>query len=272
MPLTNDGTLAICFVGVGSAFSRKSYQSNILIVKGDTHLLVDCGTHASRALGELGLSVINIENVLITHSHADHIGGLEELMLMNRYVKRSKPTILINEKYERVLWSQSLRGGCEMNERHSGKGLSFSDYWEQVRPKKERRFGRETEHYEIGELSIRTFRTRHYPEQAKHWKDAMYSSGLVIDGRVFISGDTQFDPDLLESYAAQWPIEQYYHDVQFFTGGIHAGLEELKELPPAIKAKTLLYHYSDNYEQKRPEVAQAGFQGLVEPGKVYRFR
>ena len=272
MPLTNDGTLAICFVGVGSAFSRKNYQSNILIVKGDTHLLVDCGTHASRALGELGLSVIDIENVLITHSHADHIGGLEELMLMNRYVKRYKPTILINEKYERVLWSQSLRGGCEMNERHSGKGLTFSDYWEQVRPKKERRFGRESEHYEIGELSIRTFRTRHYPEQATHWKDAMYSSGLVIDDRVFISGDTQFDADLLESYAAQWPIEQYYHDVQFFTGGIHAGLEELKELPPAIKAKTLLYHYSDNFEEKRPEVAQAGFQGLVEPGKVYRFR
>lgn len=271
MPLTTDGTLAICFVGVGSAFSKKNYQSNVLIAKGDTHILLDCGTHASRALGEIGLSVLDIDNVLITHSHADHIGGLEELMLMNRYVKGRKPTILINQKYEKILWSQSLRGGCEMNERRDGKPLSFADYWERVRPKKEHKLGRETERYEFGELTLRTFRTRHYPQQAKNWKEAMYSTGLVIDDRIFISGDTQFDKDLLQEYAAQYPIEQFFHDVQFFTGGIHAGLDELKELPPEIKAKTALYHYNDNFEDKRKEVSAAGFQGFVEQGKIYRF-
>ncbi len=271
MPLTTDGTLAICFIGVGSAFSKKNYQSNVLIVKGDTHVLVDCGTHASSALGELGLSVLDIDNVLITHSHADHIGGLEELMLMNRYVKGRKPTILINQKYEKILWSQSLRGGCEMNERHDGKALTFGDYWERIRPKKEHKLGRETERYEIGELTIRTFRTRHYPEQAKSWKDAMYSTGLVIDDRILISGDTQFDPDLLEEYATQFPVEQIFHDVQFFTGGIHAGLQEIEQLPGEIKGKMLLYHYNDSYEEKRKEVAEAGFQGFVEPAKTYRF-
>ncbi|MFP4301644.1 MAG: MBL fold metallo-hydrolase [Spirochaetaceae bacterium] len=271
MPLTTDGTLAICFVGVGSAFSKKNYQSNVLVIKGETHLLVDCGTHAGRALDDLGLSIIDIDNVLITHSHADHIGGLEELMLTNRYVKGRRPTILINEKYEKVLWSQSLRGGCEMNERHNGKGLSFDDYWVKIRPKKEHKLGRETERYQLGDLTIRTFRTRHYPEQAKSWKDAMYSTGLVIDDRILISGDTQYDPALLEEYGAQFPIEEIFHDVQFFTGGIHASLEEITKLPREIREKMRLYHYNDSYEERRKEVAEAGFRGFAEPGKLYRF-
>lgn len=271
MPLTNDGTLSICFVGVGSAFSRKNYQSNFLIVKGDTHLLVDCGTQASRGMSELGLSVLDIDNVLITHSHADHIGGLEELMLMNRYVKGRKPRILINRDYQRILWSQSLRGGCEMNEIHDGKGLTLEDYWEIQRPEKEHHRGRDTEVYRLGELTLRTFRTRHYPQQATSWKDAMYSVGLVIDDRVFVSGDTQFDADLLTEYAAQYPIEGIFQDAQFFTGGIHASLDELRGLPEEIRAKMSLYHYSDNYQEKRKEVKEGGFKGFAELHKVYRF-
>ena len=245
MPLTNDGTLTICFIGAGSAFTRKNYQSNFLIVKGETHILVDCGTQASRALSEVGLSILDIENVYVTHSHADHVGGLEELMLMNRYVKRRKPTILINARYERILWSQTLRGGCEMNERHHGKALNFSDYWERVRPVKEHHLGRWTERYDFGGITLRAFRTRHYPEQAESWEDAMYSTGLVVDERIFISGDTQFDPELLTEYASQFPVEQIFHDVQFFTGGIHAGVREIEQLPGEIKGKMLLYHYNE---------------------------
>ncbi|MFW6329548.1 MAG: MBL fold metallo-hydrolase [Alkalispirochaetaceae bacterium] len=271
MPLTNDGTLSICFVGVGSAFSRRNYQSNFLIVKGDTHLLVDCGTQASRGLADLGLSVLDIDNVLITHSHADHIGGLEELMLMNRYVKQRKPRILINRSYQKILWSQSLRGGCEMNEIHSGRGLGFEDYWEIQRPEKEHSRGRETEVYNLGELTIRTFRTRHYPQQAKRWNEAMYSVGVVIDDRVIVSGDTQFDRDLLTEYADQYPIERIFQDAQFFTGGIHASLEELESLPESIRAMMHLYHYGDNFEEKRQAVAQGGFKGFAELHKVYRF-
>lgn len=271
MPLTNDGTLSVCFLGVGSAFAKRNFQSNFLIVKGETHLLVDVGTRADHALENLGLSILDIDNVLITHSHADHIGGLEQMMLMNRYVKRRKPRILINRRYEKILWSQSLRGGCEMNERHQGKGLGFADFWEIQRPHREHRLGRETERYEIGELSIRTFRTRHYPEQAEQWKDAMYSTGLVIDDRVFISGDTQFDPDLLEEYAAQYDLEQIFHDVQFFTGGIHASLEELSALPREIKEKILLYHYGDNFDDQRKAAKAAGFKGFAEQAKQYRY-
>ena len=40
----NDGELEFFFIGTGSAFSKRFFQTNILIIKGKDHLLVDCGT------------------------------------------------------------------------------------------------------------------------------------------------------------------------------------------------------------------------------------
>ena len=69
---------------------------------------------------ELGLATTDIRNFLITHSHADHIGGLEEVMLLNRYVTRKKPAIVINSTYQHLLWDLSLRGGTAYNEEKGG--------------------------------------------------------------------------------------------------------------------------------------------------------
>jgi ribonuclease BN (tRNA processing enzyme) len=74
--LENKGDLELTFIGTGGAFSKKYFQNNVLVVKGDSHLLIDCGTRAPEALDLLGLSVGAIRNYLVTHSHADHIGGL----------------------------------------------------------------------------------------------------------------------------------------------------------------------------------------------------
>jgi ribonuclease BN (tRNA processing enzyme) len=82
LKLTNDGRLEVFFVGVGSAFTKRQYQTNLLLVKGNDHLLIDCGTKCTQALYELGLPITDVRNFLITHSHADHIGGLEEVTLL----------------------------------------------------------------------------------------------------------------------------------------------------------------------------------------------
>ena len=87
-----DGALSITFIGAGNAFTKKFYQNNVLLVKGSDHVLIDCGSRAPEALALLDLSVTKVRNYLITHSHADHVGGLEEVMLMNRYMARQKST------------------------------------------------------------------------------------------------------------------------------------------------------------------------------------
>ncbi len=39
----------------GSAFTKKMNQTNILIIKGNDHLMIDCGTKTPQALWEYGL-------------------------------------------------------------------------------------------------------------------------------------------------------------------------------------------------------------------------
>jgi len=85
LPLTTDGHLRIIFLGVGAAFSNKMFQANIIIVKGETALFVDLGTKATLKLAEFGRSVHDVKDLLVTHSHADHIGSVEELALKRRY-------------------------------------------------------------------------------------------------------------------------------------------------------------------------------------------
>tara|TARA_S200000501_G_C20756184_1_gene713961 strand:- start:473 stop:880 length:408 start_codon:yes stop_codon:yes gene_type:complete len=111
--LTNDESPSLFFIGNGAAFAETLNQTNVLVVKGDQHLLIDCGTKCSQALYRLGMGIEQIDNFLITHSHADHVGGLKEVQLHRRYVVGQKPTMVITETYQDILWNQSLRGGSE---------------------------------------------------------------------------------------------------------------------------------------------------------------
>lgn len=268
--LTNTGQLSLFPVGCGSAFSKRLFQNNWLIVKGSDHVMIDCGSRTPQALHGYGVSVPQIQNWLITHSHADHIGGLEEVMLFGRYVARKKPTVIITEEYQEMLWSESLRGGASHNERHDGQALSFSDFWETVRPQPLDGYPRDTREVQIGSINLKLVRTNHYPEQAESWKDAAYSVGLVIDDRVLFTGDTKSDPELIQDYEERFSFEHIFHDVQFFSGGIHCSLDALEQFPAEVTAKMHLMHYPDNYRDFRKRI-RGRFAGFVRQGTYYDF-
>ena len=272
LALTTSGPLELVPIGCGSAFSKQLYQNNWLIRKGSDHAMIDCGGRTPQALGELGLSVTDIDHWLITHSHADHIGGLEEVMLMNRYVAHSRATIHIPAMYERTLWRDSLRGGSAPNELHDGRQLRFRDFWNVKRPVPLDGYPRDTEQVAIGSIDLKTIRTRHFPEQAETWRDSAYSIGLIVDDRILFTGDTQFDPELLESYDRIFGFETIFHDVQFTPGGIHAGLDQLCSLPRSIKERVVLMHYSDTYQSYKRRVRDEGFLGFAEQRHAYVFR
>ena len=75
--------------------------------------MIDMGATTARVLHDNGVHVKAIDHFLITHSHADHIGGLEEVQLFNRYVARRKANMIITKQYESQLWNESLKGGSE---------------------------------------------------------------------------------------------------------------------------------------------------------------
>ena len=268
LPLTNKGELSLYFIGCGSAFAKTLNQNNLLITKGSDHLLIDCGTRCSQALFDVGVSMAQIKNYLITHSHADHIGGLEEAMLFGRYVSQQKPTMVITPTYEKILWEQSLRGGAELSEREP---LTFKDLWHTIRPKKLKGYPRETFEANVGSINIKMPRTMHFPDSATSWRGCAWSCGAIIDDRVFFTSDTRYDPDLVLDYDDRFNFEVIFHDCQMFTGGVHASLEELSQLPENIRRKTVLMHYGDNWRDFRTRAKAAGFLAWAKEGHRYTF-
>jgi ribonuclease BN (tRNA processing enzyme) len=271
LSLTNDGSLAVSFIGAGSAFSKKLFQNNLLVVKGPSHIMVDCGTRTPEALSKLGLSVGKIRNYLVTHTHADHIGGLEEVMLVNRYGMRQKTTMVITDKLRKTLWSMSLRGGASYNEVHDGVALEFEDFWDAIVPEKVPGGSRELCEAMVGELCVRLFRTKHIPDSAPDWRSSFLSYGVILDRRVLYTSDTRFDPEMIRELDAEYGFETIFHDCQLFTGGVHASLEELASLPADIRGRTRLMHYGDNVDAFAARIAELGFAGLAEQWKTYVF-
>jgi hypothetical protein len=269
--LTNSGELELFFFGVGSAFTKRNYQTNLLLVKGDDHLLIDCGTKCPQAFFELGMPITDVRNLLITHSHADHIGGLEEVILLGRYATKRKPTVVINETYQHILWDMSLRGGAAYNEEDAGDILGFHDFFDVIHPLWLPNYPRETFYADINSINIKMMRTKHIPDSSWDWQSSFWSCGIIIDDRIMFTSDTRYDPKLVLSFDEMFHLEAIFHDCQFFTGGVHASIEELKQLPPDVKKKMYLTHYGDNWEDFTGKVEEYGFAGLARQHAHYLF-
>ena len=88
----------ILFLGSGSAFvrSNENYQSNILINK---KILFDCGTTINESLNNSNVKLTDIEDIIISHVHADHSHGLEYIGYSNYFINNKHETKLITSPY-----------------------------------------------------------------------------------------------------------------------------------------------------------------------------
>jgi len=116
--------MKITFLGTGGAFSRAdvNYHNNALIETDDgSKILIDCGSTALESLHELDVDALGIDGVIVTHIHADHTGGLEELGFRGMFLGQGQtydlyihPSLLPSRSgvdAEVDLWENSLKGG-----------------------------------------------------------------------------------------------------------------------------------------------------------------
>lgn len=250
------------FVGTGDAFSRRFGHTNVLVEAGDVRMMIDFGHLAPQRLEALGVSLDQLTHVVVSHIHTDHVGGLEELAFLSRFVHHSKAKLLIPHGLVGLLWEHTLRGGLEMvaDEQGRAEHCSLETYFD---------VGELGEGWQsIGSLALRPFRTDHVPG-----KD---SWGLVVreeasDHRMIFGCDTRTPhPELLEEPIgedfASGPI---FHDCQLGHDGastIHVPFSEIA-YPPAVQDRVVLVHYCDGVEEHVGRIRAAGLK-LVYPGDV----
>ena len=114
--------MQITVVGCGHAFSKSNFNQSFLVEENGRRMLIDCGFQVPNALNSLGVDFKSIDDIYVSHLHADHIGGLEYFGFMRydwvnkpreAFSKGYAPRLIGNVQLLKDLWDKSLRGGME---------------------------------------------------------------------------------------------------------------------------------------------------------------
>ncbi len=240
--------MKIQMLGTGSAFAKAFNNNNALLTIDGLNLLVDCGITAPKALYEQGYSFNDLDAVLLTHIHADHIGGLEELAFQMKFIFGRKPILYLAEALVETLWENSLKGGLQQEPTDT-----LEDFFN-VRPLTEG-----VSHELLPGLSVELIPTKHIPNKPSY--------SLLFNDFFFYSGDMVFDADLLADLVDNRGVQVIFHDCQLHPPGIvHACLSQLLTLPMSTQERVYLMHYGD----EQPEfIGRTGQMRFIEQQKAY---
>ena len=236
--------LQVRVVGVGDAFTARYYNACLLVEAGDQRLLIDAPPALARALRDLShhsdlvIGLDDIDHVLITHLHGDHVGGLEQLLFWRRFVTGRKTTIHAIPEVFAGLWDTRLRGGMDtlMHPDGSQSRLELSDYADVrlLTP------GVNV----LGPIELEWRRTIHHiPTSALRMR--------VGDRVLGYSADTAFDPSLIDWLARS---DLFFHETNY---GVHTPLASLAALDPALRQRMRLIHYPDPLDPDTAPIACA---------------
>lgn len=255
--------MVFTFLGTGSAFCLKNFQSNVVINKKGKNLLFDAGTDLRFALAEAGLSLNVIDAVYVSHLHSDHIGGLEYIAFKTAFTPSfHKLTLYAHKQVALDLWCQSLRGGLNSIE---GQSMNLKDYFNVFELQKDNKFTwNEIEcelihsmHIHNGIYNLAVFGLLMYDTQFKQ--------------KVYITSDTKFSPEYLAQYYNEADVIIHDCETSELKTGIHAHYDDLCSLDEDIKRKMYLWHYNDqvvsNFEKWSSRAQKDKFAGFVRRGQ-----
>lgn len=254
-------------LGIGNAFTALHYQTSF-IIRADQTYLIDGPQALFRLLHSRGISRSEIDNVIVTHVHGDHVSGLETLLLWKKYFEGKKirlhTSMGVFEELNRCFFSSFSRGFDRGLKKIVSK--RFEDYIDFVEL-------RESQQNKLeGDLRL----------EIRHNWHPTPTLGLKVSARgrtIAISGDTCYRPTLLQELKSLgllsekrfenlaggwlWNADLIYHEADGSPDGPHTFEGDLLRLPSQILAKIRLVHVPDDFEPVGLPVAKEGEKLLV---------
>ncbi|AOV16134.1 hypothetical protein BJI67_02790 [Acidihalobacter aeolianus] len=232
------------FLGTGDSEAIDFWNTNLLLEAGERRLLIDCGYTIKYALRDAGLAIPDIEAILITHTHADHVYGLERFGVETRYRYGTRVRLYAEPDVLPVLWDATLKGGMG----YSSDGENRLEDFFEVVPIAEHAI-------EFAGHRLRTFPTLH--------TGGMATYGVEIDDRVIFTADSKPLPWIAQDRSARAIL----HDCSLQADNpVHATLDELIAVyPPEVRSRVLAIHYGDDLEAHRATIERE-LGGVAEQG------
>lgn len=240
------GGLRLLCLGTGEAFASRHYSSCFALESQERWLLVDCPHPIRKIAREAALAagvafdLSQIDALVLTHLHGDHVSGLEVLGYYFRYVLDRRLVVYTHAEAARRLWRGVLAGSMEWSLEKAGakpRRRKLDTFFD-LRLLTE---GRDTT---IGPFQVVCRSTIHsVPCIALKCTAGKRCLGY--------SADTQFDPTLIEWLADANLIVHEATD----TGFMHTRLADLLTLRPALRKKMRLIHYPDSFDPETSPIA-----------------
>jgi len=228
------------FVGCGDAFgSGGRFNTCFHLVGREINALIDCGATSLVSMNRLGINRNDINVILISHFHADHIGGVPSFILEANYVLKRRHALTVAGPP-----GLKLRYPDLMETAYPG---TKTIEWSFPVTLRELEIGRRSE---IGNVRVTPYHVAHDDRAGPCLGFRIEAEGKVIA----FSGDTQWTEALVDigRDADLFICEAYTRDKPIAT---HMALSVLERHLAQIRPKRIvLTHMSNDMLARRAEL------------------
>ncbi|ARN75183.1 MBL fold metallo-hydrolase [Oceanicoccus sagamiensis] len=197
--------IAICGAG-GPLPDPKRSGACMLVIAGESIIVIDAGSGGARNINRMRLGMGNVDAVMLTHFHSDHIDGLGEVATL-RWVSTGNTSplpVIAPEGVEKIVEGFNLAYSFDVQYRHdhhgdtvaplSGKGMIAQGFSTPAD-------GEAAIVWDQDGLKVTAFRVSHNPvEPAVGYRFDYLGRSLVISGDTVRSDNLEYfakDTDLL---------------------------------------------------------------------------
>ncbi len=219
------------FLGIGSAFATKLYNTSAFFIEDSKLFLIDCGETTFKQLFKQSfLKNINKMFVLFTHTHSDHIASLASLIKYCSSI-RTKLKIIVPSKDNNGLYKDIL------------ELLNIFNIYSIYKDKISFLLDYETSNYFSSFESMKFLPTNHAPELEKKCYSILFKTSL---GNIFYSADS-IDTKYIKKYLNN-SLYKMYIDVTLTLPTVHLDLNILDSIVPKEKRDKVYCMHFDSQE------------------------